>query len=190
MKQRLILIPLAILILLAACTPAAEGPSAETDFPPTTPPLKEITPEPPSSTPTAAAASDNADANTEVESGSASPAEVDLSQLTSVPSAEDDPVVMPQPGVPDPGAAAAHQAAQDLAARTAVDVMDIQIVTMEESEWPDGALGCPAPGKNYLNAVTPGYRITLESSGTQYIYHTDLDNNYILCGADGLPVSP
>ena len=116
MKQRLILIPLAILILLAACTPAAEEPSAEKDSPPTTPPLKEITPEPPPSTPTEAAAPDNADANTEVESGSASPAEVDLSQLTSVPSAEDDPVVMPQPGVPDPGAAAAHQAAQDLAA--------------------------------------------------------------------------
>lgn len=190
MIQRLILIPLVILILLAACAPAFEEPAAETEAPTTTPPLKEITAERPAATPTEAAAADDAGANTEVESGSTGPAEVDLSQLTAEPSAEEDPVVMPQPGVPDPGAAAAHQAAQDLAARTAVDVMDIRVATIEESEWPDGALGCPAPGKNYRSAVTPGFRITLESSGTRYVYHTDLHNNYVLCGDDGQPVTP
>ena len=200
MRQRLFFIPLALLILLAACAPTADEPAAEAEPSTTTPPLKEITRERPTASPEPAkpgppatiepAAGVDGASSTESESGSVSPAEVDISQITSVPSTENDPVVMPQPGVPDPKAATAHQVTQDLASRAGVDISEIQMLDIKEIEWPDGALGCPAPGKNYLAAITPGYRITLELSGAQYIYHTDLHDSYLLCGDNGRPVTP
>ncbi len=39
--------------------------------------------------------------------------------------------------------------------------------------WPSSALGCPAPGTFYLQVVTSGWIVLLESGGNSFEYHTD-----------------
>ena len=47
-----------------------------------------------------------------------------------------------------------------LAQELAVAEADIAVVAVEETEWRDSSLGCPKPGMNYLQVITPGYKIT------------------------------
>ena len=200
MKVLKILIPITALIFLVACTTGGDEPAFEPESISTTPPLQEVTPENPTTLPdpTSAPQPDNTsqpesppgDDGSGTETGSVSPAEVDLSQVTSQPPTNATPQEAPQPGVPDPKSAAAHQVSQDLAARLGIDVGDVTTVSVEDVEWSDSSLGCPAPGMMYLTVITPGYLITLEGSGAQYTYHTDQRGNYVLCGDDGQPVAP
>jgi hypothetical protein len=64
-------------------------------------------------------------------------------------------------------------AIDDLAKRLSVKGADIQVKLVEPMDWPTSALGCPEPGKVYLQVVTPGYKITLVSGGKEHIYHSD-----------------
>jgi len=124
----------------------------------------------------------------DVVTDSAYPAEANLSDIVSEPGAGQ-PQVAPKPGVPDASAAAAHIVSQALAERIDSDVSEITVVSAEAKEWADSSLGCPAPGYAYAQVITPGFQITLESGGDQYTYHTDLNGNFVLCGADGQPVT-
>lgn len=72
-------------------------------------------------------------------------------------------------------------AKQDLANRLKIDVSQISLVEVVEVTWPNAALGCPSPGKNYATGRVPGYRIRLEANGTEYVYNTDLTGQIILC---------
>jgi hypothetical protein len=58
---------------------------------------------------------------------------------------------------------------------------DIAVVTVEENEWRDSSLGCPKPGVNYLQVITPGYKITLEAQGKRYEYHSDTNRRVVRC---------
>lgn len=49
----------------------------------------------------------------------------------------------------------------------------INVVSVEEVEWPDSCLGISDPDVMCLQVITPGYRITLEANGRRYEYHTD-----------------
>ncbi len=203
MKIMSFLVVLTFVLFLGACTTGGSEPAAE---PPTesqepAPALDSVTPgglvQPPQSdalqTPTAALPEaypgSDAAADSEVVTSQAYPAQVDLSQVTPPPVGEAYPVEAPRPGVPDMETAVAHQVSQDLAQRLGVDVSQVSIVTVEEIEWPDSSLGCPASGMVYLTVITPGYKISLEASGQSYSYHTDTQGNYVLCGEDGQPVS-
>ena len=118
--------------------------------------------------------------------------EVDLNEITpeQARSQEETAMEMPDPGVADPQAKMIALAKSDLAARLEVDVAEISVLAAEPRQWRNSALGCPAPGMNYLMAITPGFQITLESGGQLYDYHTDRDSVVILCGDDGAPVFP
>lgn len=70
---------------------------------------------------------------------------------------------------------------KDLADRLQVDADKVALVKTAEMLWPDAALGCPSPGKIYAPGRVPGYRIWLEVGGLEYIYHTDLTGQVILC---------
>lgn len=72
-------------------------------------------------------------------------------------------------------------AKQDLAQRLGVSVDSITVREVEEVEWRDSSLGCPEPGKAYLQVITPGYKIILEAQGKSYEYHTDRGKNVVLC---------
>jgi hypothetical protein len=114
------------------------------------------------------------------------PVVVDLSKVTPEPSEVDEtPQEMPQPGIPNPSAAASNRAAVNLADQLGIDVGKVQIVSVEQVEWPDSSLGCPQPGQSYLMVITPGFRIILEANGEQVEYHADTQGNIVQCGAGG-----
>jgi hypothetical protein len=58
---------------------------------------------------------------------------------------------------------------------------DITVVAVEPAEWRDSSLGCPKPGMNYLQVITPGYKITLEAQGKRYEYHSDTNQHVVRC---------
>lgn len=122
------------------------------------------------------------------------PVEVDLSDVTPEAQAEDgegsgEAVEMPEPGRPNPQTAMVTLARQDLAERLDVGVDEIEVVEVEEMQWRDSSLGCPASDGFYMQVITPGYRITLQAEGETYDYHTDTRQTVVLCGPDGRPVS-
>ena len=72
-------------------------------------------------------------------------------------------------------------AVADLAQRLGVDATTIVTVSAESVEWPNGALGCPKPGLQYTQVVTPGASIALQSGGTVYRYHSGGSRAPFLC---------
>lgn len=65
------------------------------------------------------------------------------------------------------------QAQAALASELHMPTDEVTILRYEAHNWPDTALGCPQPGRAYLQVVTPGYRVWLQASGHEYEYHTD-----------------
>jgi hypothetical protein len=82
-------------------------------------------------------------------------------------------------GGPDARMAGLARAA--LAKELALAEADIAVVAAEETEWRDSSLGCPKPGVNYLQVITPGYKITLEAQGKRYEYHSDTNRRVVRC---------
>ena len=71
----------------------------------------------------------------------------------------------------------------DLAARLSLDANQITVLSTQPVTWPNSALGCPLPGKVYAQSRIPGFRITLQSAGTQYVYNTDQTGTVLFCAA-------
>ena len=79
---------------------------------------------------------------------------------------------------------------EDLAGRLSITTMQINLVEATEVEWNDSSLGCPQPGMEYLQVITPGYLIKLETSGNLYEYHSNRDSYFIFCAEPNLPITP
>jgi hypothetical protein len=62
-----------------------------------------------------------------------------------------------------------------------VDPATISVLIDEEIDWPSSAAGCPKPGVNYLDVITPGFRVVIEQGGQQYSYHAGRSGNFFLC---------
>ena len=69
----------------------------------------------------------------------------------------------------------------DLAQRLSIYVAQINLVEATEVEWSDSSLGCPQPGLDYLQVITPGYLIRLEADTQIYEYHSNRDTFFIYC---------
>ena len=82
-----------------------------------------------------------------------------------------------------------ENAKEDLAQRLSISTTQISLIEAVEVEWSDSSLGCPQPDMAYLQVITPGYRILLEASGTQYEYHSNKDIYVIYCENQNL-ISP
>jgi hypothetical protein len=67
------------------------------------------------------------------------------------------------------------------AARSGVDVGEVTVVSAELRDWPDGSLGCPAPGMMYTQVITPGYRVVIEVAGEQLDYRMNRRGAFRLC---------
>ncbi len=78
----------------------------------------------------------------------------------------------------------------DLARRSQRAPAEIEVISVTAMAWPDAGLGCPLPGADYAQEVTPGYLVLLTMSGEQYEYHTDMGQRTVLCGEDGAPILP
>jgi hypothetical protein len=90
------------------------------------------------------------------------------------------PESTPETGLDPAVAALVEQAKADLSERAEVAVEDITVQTVQAVQWRDSSLGCPEPGMQYLQVITPGYLIRLEANGEVYEYHTD-DTQVVYC---------
>ncbi len=105
------------------------------------------------------------------------------------------PATLPPPwAYPDPVEPSAQQnrlieaAARDLNVQTDVPVDEIELVSAEAIVWPNGGLGCPEAGMNYVEVQVEGMVITLRAGGNEFTYHTDGSSQYVLC-RDGVRIS-
>jgi hypothetical protein len=83
-------------------------------------------------------------------------------------------VTVPGTGVESPEAEAAGAAMLDLADRTGVNIAEVQVVSIQQTEWNDACLELGQPNEMCAQVMVPGYRIVLEVEGQQYVYHTDM----------------
>jgi 4-hydroxy-L-threonine phosphate dehydrogenase PdxA len=83
-------------------------------------------------------------------------------------------VSVPATGVESAEAEAAGAAMLDLADRTGVNIAEVQVVSIQQTEWMDACLELGQPGESCAQVVVPGYRVVLEVEGQQYVYHTDM----------------
>jgi hypothetical protein len=97
-------------------------------------------------------------------------------------------VATPSPSAPGAGGTPVTQnpavvaAVADLAKQKNVDPARIGVASVEAVEWPDSSLGCPQPGRAYLQVITPGWRIRLTLDGQTYEYHADqTGSSVVLC---------
>ncbi len=75
----------------------------------------------------------------------------------------------------------AELARTELADQLAVEAEEIELTKTEAIQWPDSSLGCPEPGMMYAQVITPGYRLTLEVDGQEYVFHTDSGQRVVRC---------
>jgi len=73
-----------------------------------------------------------------------------------------------------------------LADLLAIKQSDIEVMQVEEMLWPDTCLGLPSPGR-CAPGETPGYRVTLQISGTVYRYHTNKYEAFMFAGPGNAP---
>ena len=93
------------------------------------------------------------------------------------------------PFVPGQGSAEKLTDAERDIARLAIDALaaDLQIAkdgiavdTIRAVDWPDSSIGCPQPGRAYLQVITPGHKITLRANGQIYVVH-EAKNRAFVC---------
>jgi hypothetical protein len=89
--------------------------------------------------------------------------------------------IVPTLESPDP----VEAATEALAARLGLDNDDIAVVDAVLVDWEDTSLGCPRPGQNYLQVMTPGYLVRLAVESDVYEVHTDLVGTAVVCGDMG-----
>ncbi|MFL0811542.1 MAG: hypothetical protein K6L76_14075 [Agarilytica sp.] len=70
-----------------------------------------------------------------------------------------------------------------LSAKLKAAIEDIGVVSTEAVTWGDASLGCPEPGKMYMQIVTPGYRVLLQHAAKKYSIHMDT-RRAIVCDKD------
>jgi hypothetical protein len=63
-------------------------------------------------------------------------------------------------------------ATANLAANTGVDAADIEVLEAGFVTWRDSSLGCPQPDRQYMQVITNGSRIVLQTNGTSYSFHS------------------
>jgi hypothetical protein len=79
---------------------------------------------------------------------------------------------------------------QDLSRQISVDDEKIKVVRIDSVDWPDTSLGCPHPGEDYSDIITPGFLIFIRAQGQLYQYHSDENGLFVWCNKAELPVDP
>jgi len=80
------------------------------------------------------------------------------------------------------------RARSDLASRLQIGEEQVRMVSIETVDWRDSSLGCPQPGRSYLQVITPGYRIVLRVAGSTYEYHAAQGQDRVILCQEGAPV--
>lgn len=86
------------------------------------------------------------------------------------------------PGSIDPGLAPwVEDATTDLADRLDVEEDAVEVISAVLVTWPDAALGCPEPGRQYATVATDGAVIELMVERVVYRYHAGGDRGPFPC---------
>lgn len=72
---------------------------------------------------------------------------------------------------------------EDAVKQTGLERTKLELVSAEVVTWRDGALGCPAPGGMYTQALVPGYRIRIKAGTRELDYHASTRGGLMLCPA-------
>jgi hypothetical protein len=72
---------------------------------------------------------------------------------------------------------------RDAARRLNVPEESITLTGLLTLTWPDSSVGCPKPGGEYQDEITPGYRIVLDAGEQMVIYHTSI-RHIVFCTSD------
>ncbi len=87
-----------------------------------------------------------------------------------------------QPGDIDTGLAPwIEDATADLAARLSIEPAAVSTIAAVLVTWPDTALGCPEPDRQYATVATDGALIELVVDGAVYRYHAGGARGPFLC---------
>jgi hypothetical protein len=62
------------------------------------------------------------------------------------------------------------RARRDLAQRLGLNESDIAVSPVEQTEFPDAALGAPVEDEMSAQVITPGWRVRLQANGQAYEY--------------------
>ncbi len=76
-----------------------------------------------------------------------------------------------------------QQALDDAARRSGRDPSTLKLAAAEPVTWPDGAIGCPQPGKQYTQALVPGFRIRIQAGAEILEYHASRRGQPFYCPA-------
>ncbi len=98
-------------------------------------------------------------------------------------------VEMPAPGMRKTEDTLIHYISVDLSNRLGIDLSQVSLIESIPTTWSNGALGCPAEGMMYTDALVEGYKITVEANGQEYTYHSHGVDRFFWCD-NGLPVPP
>jgi hypothetical protein len=80
-------------------------------------------------------------------------------------------------------------ARSNAAQRAGITADQVNVISVQPTEWPDVSLGCPSavPTAEFAQVVTPGYIILLDAAGTSMTYHTDAGLRAIPCDVPPIP---
>lgn len=70
-----------------------------------------------------------------------------------------------------PPQALIDRAAAEISRQTNAPTTTVTLVSSAAVEWPDASLGCPEPGKSYIQVISPGYRMVLQAGSSLYEFH-------------------
>jgi hypothetical protein len=87
------------------------------------------------------------------------------------------PATIPRDNIPAP----VQRAIETAAADAGVTASEVGLISFEEVEWNDTALGCPEPGGMYAQVITSGFDVRLLVDGNEREYHTDLNTAVVRC---------
>jgi len=96
------------------------------------------------------------------------------------------PTSSPQPSCLS-GDSIEEEAKKALAAWVGISSEKVEVLEVEEVEWPDTSLGCPEPGKAYLQVIVPGWKVVMRAANKVYEYHYG-GGQGVLCDEDGAPL--
>ena len=109
-----------------------------------------------------------------------SPAVATVSRATATSTRSASPVASATRGIVN-YPAVVRLAIEALAREVGVPQDQIIVAQVEPQDWPNSALGCPEPGRAYLQVITPGYRVILSAQGKDYEYHTNQTTMVVRC---------
>ncbi len=83
------------------------------------------------------------------------------------------PTSTPVPTINERAQKVIDLAKEDLAKTLSTSVDNIKLSNIEEVTWNDSSLGYPKPDEQYLQVLTPGFKIFLSYNDIIYEYHGD-----------------